>query len=150
MPDVKLPEDDTERKAAPMYRALFAPFAWALFQIAKHGARWNDKHHPPGSPITLKSRRPDEHVDALLRHVAGAADGGASELEHRTAIAWRGLAQLQAFGLGGERWGVFYAGERSRTVLGTFDTPEAAKSAIWEACRNTSLDPADYSIQRLP
>lgn len=91
-----IPQDDKERKAAPMYKGLFGYFPYALFAVAAHSQANNLKHNPDSTDgPTWKRNASSDHLDALTRHL--------SELHtnpsyHLAAIAWRALAALQEHG----------------------------------------------------
>lgn len=88
-----LPQEDAERKAAPMYRGLLGYFPAALFRVAEHSLIADLKHNPgnPTAPNWARGKSVD-HLDCIVRHMA--------ELHtdpdyHLRAIAWRALAVLQ-------------------------------------------------------
>jgi hypothetical protein len=97
-----LPQDDAERKAAPMYRGCIAYFAWALFQVSAHSMR-SDRKHNPDRPESEAPRwtmdKSADHLDCVVRHCAEIVPGAEDELYQRTALAWRALAQLQEYGM---------------------------------------------------
>jgi hypothetical protein len=80
-----LPQGDAERKAAPMCRGLLDYFPAALFAVAAHSARSNEKHNP-GEPIHWARGKSMDHADCIMRHLAE---------RDLTALAWRALALLQ-------------------------------------------------------
>lgn len=103
-----IPQDDAERKAAPMYRGLLAYFPWALFKVAAHSLRSDLKHNPgnPNAPTWAREKSTD-HPDCIMRHLAEAYGEKAAGFVgtqddwteyHLTALAWRALALLQEFG----------------------------------------------------
>lgn len=107
MPSV-IPQDDQERKAAPMFRGLLGYFPWALFKVAAHSLRSDRKHNPgnPTGPNWTREKSAD-HPDCIMRHLAEAwgppAEGFIGTQDdwtehHLTALAWRSNALLQEFG----------------------------------------------------
>jgi len=103
-----IPQDDQDRKDAPMARGLLFYFPWALFKIAAHSLR-SDRKHNPGNvngPHWARKKSTD-HPDCIVRHLAEAygppADGFVGTQDdwteyHLTAMAWRSNALLQEFG----------------------------------------------------
>jgi hypothetical protein len=91
-----IPQEDEVRKAAPMYRGLLGYFPWALFKVAAHSFRADQKHNP-GSTDGPHWRRvaSTDHADCILRHLSEAHT---DPDYHLTAIAWRALALLQEHG----------------------------------------------------
>jgi hypothetical protein len=108
----RIPQGDSERKAAPMYRGLLGYFPAALFEVAVHSLESDRKHNPgnPTAPNWARGKSMD-HEDCIVRHLIDAgkrpargADGrfvraddpaNVSRRYHLTAIAWRALALLQ-------------------------------------------------------
>lgn len=93
-----IPQEDTVRKAAPMYRGLLGYFPWALFKVAAHSFRSDRKHNPetPESEAPHWSRgKSSDHADCIIRHLT---EMHTDPLYHLTAIAWRALAMLQEYG----------------------------------------------------
>lgn len=103
-----LPQDDAERKDAPMFRGLLGYFPWALFKVAAHSLR-SDRKHNPGSktgPNWARGKSTD-HPDCIVRHLAEAYGPPPGDFigtqddwteYHLTALAWRALALLQELG----------------------------------------------------
>jgi hypothetical protein len=111
-----LPEDDRERKDAPMFRGLMGYFPAALFEVAAHSLD-SDRKHNPGSttgPNWARGKSAD-HEDCIIRHVIDAGPRrsllsmlpawllakmpGSSARDakryHLRCLAWRALALLQ-------------------------------------------------------
>lgn len=92
-----IPQDDAARKAAPMYRGLLGYFPGALFEVAAHSMRSDRKHnaHLPeeGAPRWNRGASSD-HDDCIIRHTA---EQHTDPLYHKTARAWRALADLQEY-----------------------------------------------------
>ena len=92
-----IPQDDGTRKAAPMYRGLLGYFPGALFHVAAHSMRSDRKHnaHMPeeGAPRWNRGASKD-HDDCIVRHTA---EQHSDPLYHKTARAWRALADLQEY-----------------------------------------------------
>lgn len=97
MPSV-IPQDDAERKAAPMFRGLLGYFPWALFKVAAHSYRSDRKHNPDTpeaeAPHWAREKSTD-HADCIVRHLAEAHT---DPDYHLVALAWRALALLQEHG----------------------------------------------------
>lgn len=92
-----IPQDDAERKNAPMARGLLHYFPAALFAVATHSMD-SDRKHNPGSADgpTWARKKSSDHADCIIRHMIDAGRGETGEeVYHLTAIAWRSLAQLQ-------------------------------------------------------
>jgi hypothetical protein len=76
-----------------MYRGLLGYFPLALFRVAAHSRRADEKHNPGAAdgPTWARGKSTD-HLDCIVRHLC--------ELHtdpdyHLAAIAWRALAALQ-------------------------------------------------------
>lgn len=92
-----IPQDDAIRKAAPMFRGLLGYFPGACFHVAAHSMASDRKHngHLPedGAPRWNRGKSAD-HDDCILRHTA---EMHSDPLYHKTARAWRALADLQEY-----------------------------------------------------
>lgn len=108
-----IPQDDRERKDAPLFRGLLGYFPAALFEVAAHSLD-SDRKHNPGSttgPNWARGKSSD-HEDCIVRHLidAGPRRGrlpawllekipGSSARDvrryHLRCLAWRALALLQ-------------------------------------------------------
>lgn len=91
----RIPQDDQERKDAPMFRGLLGYFPMALFAVAAHSLESDRKHNPdnPNAPQWARNKSPD-HADCIIRHLIDADNPGERGY-HLRAIAWRALAMLQ-------------------------------------------------------
>jgi hypothetical protein len=111
-----IPQDDQERKDAPLFRGLLGYFPAALFEVAAHSLD-SDKKHNPGNvngPTWVRAKSSD-HEDCIVRHVIDAGPRrtwlrrlpawllekipGSSARDarryHLRCLAWRALALLQ-------------------------------------------------------
>lgn len=88
-----LPQDDAERKDAPMYRGLLGYFPLALFRVAQHSLI-SDRKHNPGNPEgpTWARDKSSDHADCIVRHLT---EMHTDPDYHLRALAWRSLALLQ-------------------------------------------------------
>jgi hypothetical protein len=116
-----IPQDDQERKDAPLFRGLLGYFPAALFEVAAHSLD-SDRKHNPGSTTgpTWARGKSSDHEDCIIRHVidAGPRRPGAlgallsvlppwllekipgssardARRYHLRCLAWRALALLQ-------------------------------------------------------
>lgn len=112
-----IPQDDAERKNAPLFRGLLGYFPAALFEVAQHSLDSDRKHNPDtkDGPHWARDKSGD-HEDCIMRHlidagprrfmlVRGAAAWllekipGSSARDarryHLRCLAWRALALLQ-------------------------------------------------------
>lgn len=90
-----LPQDDASRKAAPMYRGLLGYFPAALFRVAAHSLRADQKHNPGSADgPTWAREKSRDHLDCVVRHLAELHE---DPDYHLAAIAWRALAALQEY-----------------------------------------------------
>lgn len=96
-----IPQGDAERKAAPMFRGLVGYFPAALFCVAAHSQKADQKHNPGNTTGPNWSRgKSSDHADCILRHLVDSGGGEINEADteyHLTALAWRSLALLQEF-----------------------------------------------------
>ena len=97
----RIPQDDTIRKAAPMYKGLLGYFPGALFEIAAHSLECNLKHNPGDiNPPHWDRNKSQDHEDCIIRHLIDAGsktDPSDNRRYHLRAIAWRALALLQEY-----------------------------------------------------
>lgn len=103
MDDV-IPQDDAERKAAPMYRGLLGYFPGACFEVARHSMAGDLKHNPDADDETRPTwarGKSTDHDDCIIRHTA---EMHADPRYHLTARAWRALAALQEYLESEEGW----------------------------------------------
>lgn len=94
-----MPEESAARKGIPMHAGLLQYFPSALASVAQVSRVCNDKHNP-GQPLHWSKENSNDHLDALVRHLADTAvDPLARDPEDGTLlaakVAWRALAQLQ-------------------------------------------------------
>lgn len=88
-----IPQDDKERKDAPMYRGLLGYFPAALFRVAAHSLTSDRKHNPGAADGPTWSRdKSTDHADCIVRHLTEAHT---DPDYHLVALAWRALALLQ-------------------------------------------------------
>ena len=89
--------DSALRKQMPVYRGFLAYFPDAAHLVSMLSARANQKH-APGQPIQWVKGLSADHEDCLARHLVdiGKMDPEMG-LDYRVHVAWRGMAQLQAF-----------------------------------------------------
>lgn len=92
-----LPTDSAERKAIPLYTALFRCFPAALAAIAKHCEAGNQKHNP-GEEMHHARWKSFDHADCILRHLIDLGENGGLDpdgVPQVAYIAWRALALAQ-------------------------------------------------------
>jgi hypothetical protein len=78
-----------------MYRGLLGYFPAALFEVAEHSRKSNDKHNP-GEEIHWARGKSADHEDCIVRHLIDAGKRGQKDRKyHLRALAWRALAMLQ-------------------------------------------------------
>lgn len=97
-PDLKLRRfsdlSSSERKAAPLFSGTMTYFPDALCAVAVLCKRANDKHNP-GEPMRWSKDKSDDHADCLARHLLDRGQPDEFNLDHRIAVAWRALSDLQ-------------------------------------------------------
>lgn len=86
-----------ERKECPVASGVFAYFPDAIYALARHSKRSNDKHNP-GEPLHWSREKSSDHNDCVARHsVAVAADPEARDDGQPEVICrlWRAAAEAQ-------------------------------------------------------
>lgn len=91
------PPAPVDRKAIPVCTGVIDYFPDAMRLVARLSKIGNDKHNGPGTPLHWAKEKSKDHEDALVRHLMerGTLDPETG-LTHTAAVAWRGLALLQA------------------------------------------------------
>ena len=91
-----LPTNAKERKAIPIFSGFIAYFPDAIVEVTKVSKRGNDQHNP-GKPLHWDRSKSQDELDALSRHLLGAANPGSldEQIDEAAARTWRSLADLQ-------------------------------------------------------
>lgn len=92
---MSLPTDKQERKNVPIATGVLDYFPHALAAIAECSRVGNDQHNP-GQPLHWNRGVSEDHDDCLIRHFLERDKCDADGILHRTKVAWRALAGLEA------------------------------------------------------
>lgn len=88
-----------QRKDTPVFSGVMMYFPKAMFEIARHSKRGNDKHNP-GQPLHWAKEKSKDQADCIARHLIDIGPNWDSVDEetgslHAVALAWRALALLE-------------------------------------------------------
>lgn len=92
---MRLPSDHAERKALPMYTALFDYFPAALVEVVKVVVAGNRQHNGDSPVLYWDRSKSADHFDCAIRHMAGHGTFDSDGTRHLAKAAWRLLAALQ-------------------------------------------------------
>ena len=92
--DNALVSDAKARKSIPLARGVLDYFPDALCEVAVLSRIGNDQHNP-GQPMHWAKDKSTDHPDCILRHMIDRGRRDSAKVRHRTAVAWRALADLQ-------------------------------------------------------
>jgi hypothetical protein len=83
-----------ERKQLPLKSGCLDYFPDALLLVSALSFLANEKHNP-GQPMHWSKDKSADHADCLARHSLDTKHDDEFNLNHRIAVAWRALADLQ-------------------------------------------------------
>lgn len=89
-----LPQDKSQRKAAPIMTGVIDYFPLAVAEVAKVSKIGNDQHNP-GQPLHWARDKSNDHADCIVRHLTERGTIDTDGQRHTAKVAWRALALLQ-------------------------------------------------------
>lgn len=97
-PALKLPTDDKDRKAIPIFDGFLMYFPLACMAVAEVSRVGNDQHNP-GEPLHWARNKSTDQFNTALRHMMDHGLGNRKDDDgktwHLAKAAWRTLAALE-------------------------------------------------------